>query len=270
MILRQLYRLAGIIYKLDRYRFYAASLLFIYDGDAAVQAKYKKSLLHEATANGHENATDATNTFDEETASEAGLSSPPRATLASSRLAADLASSQSPPSRVSGQASDSPLKQSIDGVLHPRPSYLSAPSGRHQHSRKHKIPGCVTIRLIDFAHCTTGDDFVPPRVEGEAVDENEVDDNQIRATFPPTHPNQPDLGFLLGLKSLCAALKGIWETEEEKRRASAGLGGKPVGKLRVPGEEVFEDIFGKGSIDQGLGEGPGPESVWNLGDLVTA
>lgn len=270
MILRQLYRLAGIVYKLNRYRFYAASLLFIYDGDAAVQAKYKKSLLHEASASKLENAMNAINPFDEETASEAGLSSPPRATLASSKLAADLASTQSPPSRIFSGQSDSPLKQSIDGVLHPKPSHLSPPNPRHQHSRKHKIPGCVTIRLIDFAHCTTGDDFVPPRVEGEAVEEEEVDDGRIRATFPPTHPNQPDLGFLLGLKSLCAALKGIWETEEEKRRASAGTFDEPVGKLRVPGEEVFEDIFGKGSIDQGLGEGPGPESVWNLGDLVTA
>lgn len=44
MILEKLYKLADIIYGLKGYRFYASSLLFIYDGDEGVQNKLCNSL----------------------------------------------------------------------------------------------------------------------------------------------------------------------------------------------------------------------------------
>lgn len=48
-ILSQLYHLASIIYGLNRFRFYAASLLFIYDGDPEVQAAYRKTVLSQTS-----------------------------------------------------------------------------------------------------------------------------------------------------------------------------------------------------------------------------
>ncbi|WAR53172.1 hypothetical protein PtB15_2B603 [Puccinia triticina] len=49
-ILEQLYRLAQIVSKLARYRFYAASLLFIYDGDQATQQAYQEDFCRKQSA----------------------------------------------------------------------------------------------------------------------------------------------------------------------------------------------------------------------------
>lgn len=189
-ILQQLYALASIIFSLNRYRFYAASLLFIYDGDAEVQKAYQEHAKKARSANG-----------------------------GNSRDASSLSS--------------------------------------HRPSSRKKIkyaPGAVTIRLIDFAHCTTGDDFVGPDAAAEfgLSPGDPTPDGRAIARFPPTHPNQPDLGFLLGLKSLCTALRMIW-TEE---------GG---GELHVEGEQVWTEIWGsEGGEDQGLGRGVTPETAYEL------
>lgn len=118
-MLRKLYRLATIISKLHRYRFYAASLLFIYDGDEEVQREYQDALRRD--------------------------------------LGAD--------ERV---------------------------------RRKHRRAGRVNIRLIDMAHCTTGDDFLRPG-EPERPDQPDL----LVATFPPHHESTPDCGALLGESRSC-------------------------------------------------------------------
>lgn len=92
----------------------------------------------------------------------------------------------------------------------------------------------------------------------------------MRATYPPTHPNQPDLGFLLGLKSLCAALKTIWSDEVRAGRVADVDPSRADEPLRVSGDGVFDRIFGSGASSQGLGEGPGPDDVWDLKALKTA
>lgn len=198
-ILRQLYSLASIVNRLDRYRFYAASLLFIYDGDAEVQRAYRESL--------------------------------------------------QPIGETQGISISTSLPRS-NGHHTSRP--------HHSSHKKSKIPqGGLTIRLIDFAHCTTGDDYI---ILDEAAEQglqpgDLTPDGRVIATFPPTHPNQPDLGFLLGLKSLCTALRIIWKEQ----------GG---GELHVEGERVWVELWGaEGGEEQGLGKGITPESVY---DLVTA
>lgn len=252
LILRQLYRLAGIVHCLDRYRFYAASLLFIYDGDADVQEKYETSLQEGVTraGGGLGEETDANDPDRTE-----GLSLETATTTATGRRQHLRSTRNPPPSNPSA---------------HRVPSDTSSPSDS---SKRKAVPGAVIIRLIDFAHCTTGDDFVPPN-EDYSPRQLDLSDTRIMATFPPTHPNQPDLGFLLGLKSLCAALKMIWAEEEEsahysKKRDHRGGGGKGNSDLAIEGEDVFEKIFGEGALDQGLGEIP-PDSVWNSNDLATA
>lgn len=229
LILRQLYRLASIIHGLDRYRFYAASLLFIYDGDAQVQETYKRSVVEERSPAGLDDLTEAVDDEESSPSSRSGrspswndLSSPPSTTSL-------------PPPSFSTSAPK------------PRPTHLHSYSNSSTHShppRRPKIPGAVTIRLIDFAHCTTGDDFIPPTATDLLEFDGDVSpDGKVRATFPPTHPDQPDLGFLLGLKSLCAALKMIWAEENGK----AGVREREA-ELKVPGEAVFEEIFGVSSV----------------------
>ncbi|KAF9209567.1 Inositol hexakisphosphate kinase 1 [Haplosporangium sp. Z 27] len=50
------------------------------------------------------------------------------------------------------------------------------------------------LKVIDFAHCTPGiydKDFMPP--------------------YPPMHPQDPDKGYLLGLKNLMMIFRDIWD-----------------------------------------------------------
>lgn len=50
------------------------------------------------------------------------------------------------------------------------------------------------LKVIDFAHCTSGifdEGCVPP--------------------YPPMHPNEPDKGYLLGLQNLMKIFRDIWD-----------------------------------------------------------
>lgn len=215
-ILHQLYGLATIVFSLDRYRFYAASLLFIYDGDSDAQEEYRTGLERSGLPKlGHLSDTDQPN-------------------------AGAVAPFSYPPSQ------------------HPNNGHTPKHRLRTKRKHKHKAPaGAVSIRLIDFAHCTTGDDFLLPEAaaelfEGRFAPGDVALDGRAIARFPPTHPNQPDLGFLLGLKSLCTALRMIWRQE----------GG---GELHVEGEQVWTQIWGEqGGEDQGLGRGVTPDSAYEL------
>lgn len=262
-ILSQLYRLASIVHGLDRYRFYAASLLFIYDGDEDVQDAYRTSLVEQAYPKSLGDLSELAIDDDEEDEEEEGAVGGPSSSLPEPMgvWSSITAAHNLPRSKIvhntklidavkhpGGVGIPRPRSRSIDTSLPNKPSHPNAHSrtgslhhnhhSHHSHSHSHpengtrkrtKVPGGVTIRLIDFAHCTTGDDFLPPTSSPSPTPDPL---GRVRATFPPTHPNQPDLGFLLGLKSLCAALKIVWSeaTGDQER-------------LRVPGEEVFERIF---------------------------
>lgn len=52
----------------------------------------------------------------------------------------------------------------------------------------------MDVRIIDFAHSVTSQD---PRHE---------------FSYPPQHPNQPDDGYLLGLKTLTICFEWIYKT----------------------------------------------------------
>ncbi|MBW0461223.1 hypothetical protein O181_000938 [Austropuccinia psidii MF-1] len=218
-ILGKLYKLAAIISKLDRYRFYAASLLFIYDGDQEVQREYESFL----------------KTRDDKL--QDGINDDEIAKL------------------MKDEESEFETENSKQDMTMSDSGKLSTPGtidDRFQLSKNHIYMGEMNIRLIDFAHCTTGDDFV---LSNAPIDLNDPD--RPRATFPPTHPNQPDCGFLLGLKSLCAALKEMWEREKEYRILKVQNGDYNVellGNLNVSGADVWEVIFGPGAEECGVGE----------------
>lgn len=88
--------------------------------------------------------------------------------------------------------------------------------------RRRRRRGEINIRIIDFAHCTTGD--------------------MERARFPPHDPVGPDSGYLWGLQRLSESFYEIWE--EERRERIVG-GGADVGELRVEDEGVFGEMFGE-------------------------
>jgi hypothetical protein len=223
--------LAATVIKLNRYRFYAASLLFIYDGDKKVQEEYRNYLMSL-----------------EKKGDEVFLNGESQESETDVELDHNLTTSS----------------KSRQGHHH------RSHHKKHDH-RKKKFPGSINIRLVDFANCSTGDDFLPPLPE-ELAEEEDVAESITglrRATFPPTHPDQPDLGFILGLKSICAALKLVWN--EQKRKKDEGLlEGVWLGAESlegIEGEDVWDKIFGEGASAQKFGEGPSDQEIW---DLVTA
>lgn len=90
--------------------------------------------------------------------------------------------------------------------------------GSPAHAKHRKVRGEVNIRVVDFAHTTTGKDFVPIPKGTEDVDamgkgyETKFDEESGRAMarFPPKFGDKPDMGFLFGLKSVCETLEAVW------------------------------------------------------------
>jgi len=204
VILHKLYALAGIIYRLKGYRFYGCSLLFLYDGDQETQDVYRR-LLHETSSPApHRNRSDSVD-----------------------RRAAT----------VQAQSNGGPrLRRTLSDDL-----YAGGTSSRHSRhgGGRARKRGEINIRVVDFAHTTTGEDFVVVPVDsksGSAMNKQAPDDEKgyhadvdletgrIRARFPPHHPEQPDLGFLFGLKNIALALERVWEEERARRKVLAREG----------------------------------------------
>ncbi|KAF9933578.1 hypothetical protein BGZ67_004206 [Mortierella alpina] len=60
--------------------------------------------------------------------------------------------------------------------------------------KKNQDRPTTDLKVIDFAHCTPGvfdEDAMPP--------------------YPPVHPDEPDKGYLLGLKNLMMIFRDIWD-----------------------------------------------------------
>ena len=200
-MLRKLYRLASIVCQLTRYRFYASSLLLIYDGDRETQEAYASSL-HD-----HPGRPDYS-----------------RATSATWNDVASLA---------------------VPGAEDKQHRSHSADPSQKKPARKRQA-GQITIRLIDFAHCTTGDDFRPV---GALPDDS---DPRPQATYPPTHSDLPDTGFLLGVQSLCAALETIWDGERKRRAEHPEEDSEPLGPLEEVSdkEEFWRSIFPDNLVEE--------------------
>jgi hypothetical protein len=122
--------------------------------------------------------------------------------------------------------------------------------------------GEINVRIVDFAHTTTGRDWTPypedffddnppqscPNSKGYHADVD-PETGLLYARFPPHYPDLPDRGFLLGLKNLTVALEAIWNTERI-RRVKASREDPSVAKCQLPslsleGKEIFDEIFGE-------------------------
>lgn len=211
ILLEKLYALARIVNRLKGYRFYGCSLLLIYDGDRESQEAFRTVVLDHPSSR-----------------SKRGESLERRS------------ASRSHPERLRRSHSEDLLVGPID----------KRPGGRRKR-------GEINVRVVDFAHTTTGKDWVPyPTKERDSMlngegyqPEIDPETGLLYARFPPHHPEQPDRGFLLGLKNLAESLENIWN-EERLRRMKASRD-DPSGQtcqlppLSLEGKAIFNEIFGE-------------------------
>ncbi|KDQ29064.1 hypothetical protein PLEOSDRAFT_1075892 [Pleurotus ostreatus PC15] len=237
VLLQKIYNLAKIIRRLNGYRFYGCSLLLIYDGDRESQEAFQSYVQEHP----------------------------------SSRSKRGESLERQSSSRLKSPVGD---KADVQGRLRRSHSedLLAGPVGKRSSGRRRR--GEVNVRIVDFAHTTTGHDWKPyppsmankvngtsergmPGTEVTSSSKGycaEVDPETglIYARFPPHYPDQPDCGFLFGLKNLALALEQIWN-EERIRRIKAARDKTGLGKdewqlppLPTDGKEIFDEIFGTG------------------------
>ncbi|KAL0072140.1 inositol polyphosphate kinase kcs1 [Marasmius tenuissimus] len=214
-LLQKLYGLARIIRRLKGYRFYGCSLLLIYDGDRETQEAFRLSTL------------------------------------------------------------DHPSSRSKRGEsLERRDGYTEKPALRRSHSEdllvgtaqkrsnQRSKRGELNVRLVDFAHTTTGQDWIAyPSNDGQIDRPHEVSSSSngyqaaidsetgfIYARFPPHYPEEPDRGFLFGLKNLARALEQIWNDERIRRikaiRDDPACTLTKLPALSQDSRDVFKEILG--------------------------
>lgn len=226
VLLQKLYSLARIINRLNGYRFYGCSLLFIYDGDRESQEAFKSSTQEHPSSR-----------------SKRGES------LERSR------------SRLDGKQDKAALRHSHSEDL------LIGPVARRSSGRRKR--GEINVRIVDFAHTTTGQDWLPypPSLDRSTLHEVksskgyqaaiDPETGLIYARFPPHFPNEPDRGFLFGLKNLCETLEKIWNDERIRRmkasRDDAANVRNKLPPLSIDGKEIFEKIFGPPEMDEDPG-----------------
>ncbi|KAF8236620.1 SAICAR synthase-like protein [Tricholoma matsutake] len=213
VLLQKLYALARIINRLKGYRFYGCSILLIYDGDPDSQEAFRTSVLEHPSSRSKRGES-----------LERG--------------------------RSSHDQSDKPsLRRSNSDTT------LVGPVGKRSGGRRKR--GEVNVRVVDFAHTTTGRDWLPypPNCHGLHVVHDdtchaEVDPETglVYARFPPHYPDQPDRGFLTGLRSLSDALEKIWNQERIHRikasRDDPSMVPRQLPPLSTDGKEIFDEIFG--------------------------
>ena len=136
-------------------------------------------------------------------------------------------------------------------------------------SSRRRKRGEIQIRLVDFAHTTTGQDWLPhpppEQYETEGITSGkgyqaDVDPETglVYARFPPHYPDEPDRGFLFGLMNLAETLEKIWNEERIRRikisRDDPALSLDQLPPLSTKGKEIFDEIFGPREVDIDLGE----------------
>ncbi len=222
VLLQKLYALARIINRLKGYRFYGCSLLLIYDGDRDSQEAFRSWALEHPSSK-----------------SKRGESLERRS---GSRHDAEKAT----------------LRRSHSEDL------LAGPVAKRSTGKRKR--GEINVRIVDFAHTTTGRDWLPYPEEPFSTRSQDTSGSKgyqaefdpetgfLYARFPPHYADQPDRGFLLGLKNVTASLERIWNEERIRRvklaREDPSKVENHLAPLSVEGKEIFEEIFGE--EDEGM------------------
>ncbi|KAJ3789303.1 hypothetical protein GGU10DRAFT_305311 [Lentinula aff. detonsa] len=219
-LLQKLYGLARIISRLTGYRFYGCSLLFIYDGDHETQQAYRDLVLETPTSR-----------------SKRGESLERNITASSSETSCP---------RV--------LRRSHSEEL------LLGPIQKRSVDKDKRKRGAVDVRLVDFAHTTTGRDWLPYPENFDKHSPHEVTTSSqgynadidpetglIYARFPPHYPEEADKGFIWGLKNLTLALEQMWNDERKRRfkilRENPDCDIKKLPALPTEGKKIFNEVF---------------------------
>ena len=220
VILRKLYALARIIQRLKGFRFYGCSLLLIYDGDRDAQEAFRASSMESPSARSKRGESLERRQLDSR----------------------------------SGNA-----RHSRPGLRRTASEDLLVGPVSTRSSRRRKR-GELQIRLVDFAHTTTGRDYLPYPPPGHREMEEvtsglgyqaevEPETGFLYARFPPHYPDQPDRGFLFGLMNLSESLEKIWNEERLRRIKTAKdhlvVDDEQLPPLSLEGKEIFAEIFGQ-------------------------
>lgn len=250
-ILRKLWRLASILHKLPSYRFYGCSLLFIYDGDAKTQEALRvasedlpSSLVHVPSQNS--TSSQQTLIHPRHHYHHQDVPEPTRSRR----------DSQTYPERRSRSADATQQAMSLSGLG--GHSHLSR-SGHPPHA---SLPsrGEVKIRIVDFAHTTTGKDYLPLDPKDDLPAEElgkgynvkfDPETGKALARFPPAHPERPDEGFIFGIQQLCRALEAIWEAERLRRRKAAAASAATAAAAAATAAGAEGVVAAEGSEAQG-------------------
>ncbi|KAG2158945.1 SAICAR synthase-like protein [Suillus bovinus] len=218
VLLQKLYALARIINRLRGFRFYGCSLLLIYDGDREAQEAFRTCALEHPSSR-----------------SKRGESMERSSTRSSA-------------------SDERPLLRRTHSE-----DLLVGPVGKRSSGKRKR--GEVNVRIVDFAHTSTGRDWLPypPPADRDIIHqvssskgyqaEVDVETGLIYARFPPHFPEEPDRGFLFGLKNLTETLANIWN-EERVRRIKASRDDPSADTSQLPplcadGKEIFDEIFSR-------------------------
>ncbi|WVF71825.1 hypothetical protein IAT40_006634 [Kwoniella sp. CBS 6097] len=293
IIVQKLHNLAAIMLQLDGFRFYGCSLLLIYDGDKETQDHYRQHVRGEVCSSTMQ-SLDENQEVNPITENVASI--PSRLPVGQQVMGEDQSDKEDewaehrhrPMKRSERDPDNEPQpverrsrsvdvhassrsrirpSSSIGGTArsHSRTRHVHNNNNNHsgacpQEAHHRKIRGEVNIRVVDFAHTTTGRDFVtfpPDHVDppdlGKGYDTRfDPATGLAMARFPPKYRDRPDMGFIFGLKNVCEALKDIYEDHtcsqspaspplESRRESIAGEGRKLVIKDNA---DVFEFAFG--------------------------
>lgn len=283
ILLSKIYSLAKIVNRLNGYRFYGCSVLLIYDGDSEVQDVLISQTCEQPSS--RKQRGESLERRDGHQRHLSGSSSGKKPSVSKVRQPSDAENEKldqdSPPS----SPHPTPLRRSHSEDL------MVGPVAKRCHNSRPRKRGEVNLRIVDFAHTITGRDWLPypdpsmdkyssaylnaqhPKVEEVASGKGYVADVDpetgcIYARFPPHHPDQPDRGFLWGLKNVAETLESIWNQERVRRMKGSGPGSSsssmPSGSSlhsvyeseRLPplstyGKEIFAEIFGENDEDLG-------------------
>lgn len=287
ILLSKIYSLAKIVNRLKGYRFYGCSVLLIYDGDHEVQdVLISQTCEQPSPRNQRGESLERRKNHQKHLSDSSSKKNSSTSTCQPSDAGCEKLEYDSP----SGSPPPTPLRRSHSEDL------MVGPVAKRCHNSRPRKRGEVNLRIVDFAHTTTGQDWVPypdpsmdkyspayfnaqhPKVEEVASGKGYVADIDpatgcIYARFPPHYPDQPDRGFLWGLRNVAETLENLWNQERVRRMKGSGsntfLGpstssgpsihsppsssceAEQLPPLSTYGKEIFAEIFGEDNEDPG-------------------
>jgi len=279
ILLCKIYSLAKIVNRLEGYRFYGCSVLLIYDGDNEVQDVLISQTCEQPSSEKLRGESLERRKDHQRHPSGSSSGKNPNPSAPRTQQPSDAEGDKLDQDYSPNSPHPTPLRRSHSEDL------MVGPAAKRCHNSRPRKRGEVNLRIVDFAHTTTGQDWLPypdpsmdkyssayfnahhPKVEEVASGKGYVADLDpatgcIYARFPPHHPEEPDRGFLWGLKNVAETLESIWNQERVRRMKGPGsisssgslhsaCEPEQLPPLPTYGKEIFAEIFGENNEDLG-------------------